>query len=319
MTYLGSANTTLAGRVWKYINAMFPLQVRIPINFLNFSIVYTVAYALLTTGPIPFSWKTLVGALTVQILWLLIRVLDEAKDFESDVELARQGDPRFMNRPLVTGEVLLSDINTLKWWLLAVVVVMNAATQSFEIITGLAIAAFYLGLTSKWLFVPNIKDHIILVYLTHMPNVLVIIGYSLCVALDASHSKYPNQAVVAICLALWFTVGAYEFAYKIRQPDQETKLLTYSKILGFRTASSVCGILVLASGVLYSYAIREVGQLQISILLLTVSAFAALPCCECIFTGMLRRSLTSSVGAYWYFALVACTAAALLQKGVVWI
>lgn len=316
MTYLGPGRTSVAARIWIYVCAMFPLHVRVPINFLNFSVIYAVSYGLLATGPIPLTWKTAIAALTVQILWLLIRVFDEAKDYDSDVELARQGDARFMNRPLVTGKVLLSDITSFKWFLLATVVLMNAATQSVWLICGLAVALLYLGLTSKWLFYPKIKDHVIAVYITHMPNVLVIIAYSLCAAMDASSADSPNGASVAICIALWFTVGAYEFAYKIRSSEQETDLLTYSKVLGLRTASFICGSLVIASGVFYGLAIHELGQIQFSMMLVAAAALLAIPCFDSALTGRLRRSLTAPVGAYWYLTLVAATGAAVLQKGV---
>jgi 4-hydroxybenzoate polyprenyltransferase len=102
------------GRIAVYIQRMWPPQLRLPANLCFFLPVYLGLQSLHAGGSLSFSWKALVGVVTVQLLLLLVRVYDELKDGESDKEFALAGDPKFIDRPLVTGEVSIEDIILLR-------------------------------------------------------------------------------------------------------------------------------------------------------------------------------------------------------------
>src|SRR5262245_57017351 len=117
--------STRASRLRTYVYEMFPPQVRVSINLLNFAFIYFGLQAIAGVQPLRISWYTLTGALTVQLLWFMIRVYDELKDSDSDAALARAGDTRFMNRPLVTGKVKIEDIAALRWWVTGILFALN--------------------------------------------------------------------------------------------------------------------------------------------------------------------------------------------------
>lgn len=206
---------TRLGRLWDYVREMFPLRVRVPLNLLNFAFIYVGLQALHGVSPLRFSWIAVIGAFTVQLLWFFIRVFDELKDAESDIALARAGDPRFQNRPIVTGKVTLADISALRWWMVATVLVLNIPFGFPALAVGIAVAMGYLTLTYKWLFWPPIRHHVLLVFVTHAPNALVIQIYTAAVYV-AEFGMPQTAPATLLLLALWATVAAFEFAYRPR-------------------------------------------------------------------------------------------------------
>ncbi len=306
---------TRLGRLWDYVREMFPPRVRVPLNLLNFAFIYVGLQALAGTQPIRFSWISAIGAVTVQLLWFFIRVFDELKDAESDIALAKAGDARFQNRPIVTGKVTLDDISALRWWMVAAVLALNIPFGFPALAVGIAVALGYLALTYKWLFWPPIRDHVLLVFVTHAPNALVIEIYTAAVFVAGFGMPDPLRAALLL-LALWATVAAFEFAYKIRAPADETALTTYSKRLGWKTATLLCMSFL---------------AVAIACTLATIG-FAGLPWWSALATGLAgawamggciaflrkpvsaRAVLTRYIGIYWYASCGAVVVAALVQR-----
>ena len=126
---------------------MYPPHIRISINVVNFLFVYVGLQAMESADPVRLTYLSLVGAITVQLLWLLIRVYDELKDVESDKVLAECGDVRFVNRPLVTGEVTIADISALRWSVVTCVFVLNIPFFSPWLSVGIIVAFGYITLS----------------------------------------------------------------------------------------------------------------------------------------------------------------------------
>jgi 4-hydroxybenzoate polyprenyltransferase len=308
---------TRLGRLSVYVAEMFPLSIRVPLNLLNFGFIYVGLQALQGAQPIRFSWISVIGALTVQLLWFFIRVFDELKDAESDIALARAGDPRFVNRPIVTGKVTLEDISALRWWMVAVVFAINVPFGFPALAVGIAIAMGYLTLTYKWLFYPPIRNHVLLVFVTHAPNALVIEIYAAAVFV-AEFGMPDSIAAATLLVALWATVSAYEFAYKIRAPQQETALATYSKRLGYPTATVVCmaflGISIACTlATAYSAGLPWWSTSAIGL----IGAWAMWGCLAFLRSPTSERAiLTRYVGIYWYASCALLIAAACVQRHV---
>jgi len=58
------------------------------------------------------------GLVSVPLFMLLLRVMDELKDYETDKRL-------FKNRPLVTGVVLLQDVKLLMYGIMVLLIGLN--------------------------------------------------------------------------------------------------------------------------------------------------------------------------------------------------
>jgi hypothetical protein len=292
--------------------------VRVSINLLNFAFIYFGLQALAGVQPLRISWYTLTGALTVQLLWFMIRVYDELKDSESDAALARAGDTRFMNRPLVTGKVKIEDIAALRWWITGILFALNLPIGSPVPFLGLVVAFGYLSLTYKWFFWPKLRDHVMLVFVTHMPNALVIEIYTLAVFVGEFGTAGLGWPAFLLLLALWAQAAAFEFSYKIRLPADESMLNTYSKALGWKVAAlmPVACLAVAAACTLLVSSAAALGWIAPAITLV-VAAWAIGGCFVFRFFPTTERSrLTRFTGLYWYVVCTTITMAAIVQHGL---
>jgi hypothetical protein len=297
---------------------MFPLQIRLPINLLNFTFIYFGLQALARVSPIRVSWRAVAGALTVQLLWFLIRVYDELKDSTSDVAHARSGDARFINRPLVTGRVELNDIKVLRWWVSGLLFALNLPLGFPFPFVGLLVAFGYISLSYKWFFWPKLKDHVILVFLTHIPNALVIELYTLTVYVREFGTAGLGWSSVTLLLALWAQVAAFEFSYKIRVPQDETTLQTYSKALGWKVATLVTvAFLVGAVACALSVSLTAGFAWPVAAVLLAGAVWAIGGCMLFrFFPSRQRLPLTNFTGSYWYVSCLAVSVSALWRYGL---
>jgi hypothetical protein len=313
----GIASTRI-GRLRHYVREMFPLRVRLSINLLNFAFVYLGLQALAPVSPMRISWYTVAGAVTVQLLWFMIRVYDELKDADSDAAFARAGDPRFINRPLVTGKVRLEDIAALRWWVTVLLIALNLPIRSPLPFFGLLVAFGYISLTYKWFFWPKLRDHVLLVFVTHMPNALVIEIYTLAVYVGEFGTGGLGWNSLLLLLALWAQAAAFEFSYKIRIPADETIFNTYSKVLGWKVAALLppaCLAVALACAIVVSRA-AGLGW-GVPAILFATAAWAIGSCLLFRISPTRERSrLTRFTGAYWYIACIAITVGAISHHGL---
>ncbi|AVJ27345.1 hypothetical protein CLM73_09605 [Achromobacter spanius] len=266
-----------------------------------------------------FSWRAIAGLITVHLLWLFIRVYDEYKDADSDMELARAGDMRFVNRPLVTGRVTLADIGALRWGMTILVCAVNLVFFDPMLAVGLTLGFGYITLAYKWFFYPAMQSNIILIYITHLPNVLAIEIYTLFVYV--SEYGWPDIApVVALMLGLWLTIGGYEFAYKIRVPSDETDYMTYSKVLGLRTATLIAIGMFLLSTFFYCIALAAMTIPVWVNYVVVASGVWVIGACTRLLVQPRREyaTLTKHAGIYWFVSTACITLGILLSHGTAW-
>ena len=83
---------------------MFPPHFMVLSGVAKFYAVYFSLQALANSESMQITLPSLAGALSLVLFSLLMRIYDEMKDAESDIRLGRAGDPRYKDRPIVTGE-----------------------------------------------------------------------------------------------------------------------------------------------------------------------------------------------------------------------
>lgn len=221
----------LGKRLWDYLMERFPLHVNVPVAFFGFFGYYFLLQQLLGLHPLTITPRSLIGAVTLTSFGMLMRVLDEFKDLDSDRLY-------FPDRPVPAGRVELRDLKLLGWGLVALMVVLNVSG-------GLAPWAFlllmaYAGLTYKYFFVPELHLRSLpLTLATHSPLTAFSLLYVLALGLDDFHvalSAVPAAAWWGIPM-FWLLVIGWETSRKIRVPEQEDGYSTYSKVYGPRGAA----------------------------------------------------------------------------------
>lgn len=214
----------MISRLIVYLSEMFPVS-----NFVGTMLTaVTIQLVALKLSGIPAQWdiKLLLPGIVLTCFSLLIRVMDEFKDYEDDLK-------NFPNRPLPSGRVLKSDLHVLGW--ITVVTSLFFSATSLETIEAALVVLFYSFLMLKWFFIEKtIRKSLPLALLTHHPVVFLHSVY-LLVSLHAWQPTF-DWKLGALVLPLLFIFTNWEFSRKIRMPSEETAYTTYSKIWGPRVA-----------------------------------------------------------------------------------
>ncbi|HZU97393.1 MAG TPA: hypothetical protein VFF73_11900 [Planctomycetota bacterium] len=235
---------------------MFPPWITVPAAALHFLAIELGMQALAGAGVLVLSWRSVVGVLGVLGFQLALRVQDELKDVESDLRLAAEGDPRVQGRPLVTGAVQVRDLIFLRvvslvGVLAAGIALGHDALVASLVVGGLVIASFH------WFFVPSMKERLLLAFVTHNPLAAAISAW--CVAASTPEVATVSPLVGVLIVAVWAPVAAWEIARKVRLPRDETSYVTYSKVLGWKTAAVLPLLLVGVSAAAFIFLAPRVG------------------------------------------------------------
>ena len=225
-------------RIWRYLLVMFPPHLMVLSGIAKFYAVYFSLQALANEESIHITLASMAGALSVVLFTLLMRIYDELKDAEADIRLGRAGDPRYMNRPIVTGAVTIDDLVVLRWITTAVVIVINLPLGGWPLI-GFAVLFLVTWLSFKWFFCPVISGHLVLAFLTHNPISLIFGGYIVAVYAGDYGVDSINVWALALMLVFWAPLAAWETSRKIRAPEDETDYQTYSQVFGWKLAPFV--------------------------------------------------------------------------------
>jgi 4-hydroxybenzoate polyprenyltransferase len=217
---------------------MFPPQFMLLSGIAKFYAVYFSLQVLASTAALQLSFASMVGALSIVLFSLLMRIYDELKDAAADIRLGRAGDPRYKDRPIVTGAVTINDLASLRWLTTAILIVINARLGAWPLI-GFAVLFLVTWLSFKWFFWPKISRHLLLAFVTHNPVSLVFAAYILAVYAGDFGSGGIDAWAVLLLVTFWAPLGAWETSRKIRAPEDETDYETYSQIFGWKRAPFV--------------------------------------------------------------------------------
>jgi hypothetical protein len=236
-----------AGRLADYLGEMFPPAVHVPAGVALFGGTYLALQALGANEPLVVPWRAWFGAATIVLTMLLLRVYDELKDVDTDLQLGRDGDPRYKDRAIVTGRVTVEDLVALKQGLVATLIALNLPLGTPWPLAGFALLLGVVWLSSRWFFWPAVSRDLLLAFVTHNPMVLVMGAYILALYVHDFGAEGLSAGVVWLGLAIWLPMAAWETSRKLRPPGAETDYQTYSKRLGWRVAGALPALFTLGA------------------------------------------------------------------------
>jgi hypothetical protein len=232
-----SARQPLILRVWAWLRERFG-----PKMWLLYLVLYAASLlfgrSLVVAGEVPIGPEDVAGGVAALALFLLIRVVDEHKDFEEDCKakpesvLAR-GDVTLGHLRIVGGIALALQVGVLLW-----------LDRGFGVTTltwsGVVLWVFALALfTGKWL-----EERFLLLTLVHVASFSLAIVW--LVQMGARPEVFPLGAAWLVALSL-LSAAAFEVTRKTYGPEEEpTDAPSFSKLWGPRGASLASGLLLLA-------------------------------------------------------------------------
>jgi len=289
-----------AGRIRLYLNRMFPPAATVPYLLAYALAAHLGLQALAGQAPLQLTWRACAAAVSVFLFGLLLRVYDELKDADSDRVLAADGDPRYRDRPIVTGEVTEEDLRTLRNLVIVALFALNLPIGFPFAVPGFLATFGVVWLSSRWFFWKAISRHLLLAFATHNPIPLVLLAYVGAIYTQDFGTTGLGSQGIALLIGLWLPWTAWETSRKIRIPADETNYQTYSKILGWRVAALVPASCVVASLALLAPVLRAAGLGEWPIAVL--SASAALVVLSCLrfqfWPSRLRARLRPFVDVY---------------------
>ena len=211
-------------RIGIYLNEMFPLSAIIGSIFTAVAVqlIYLRLYDLRPTSIL----FLIVPGIVLTCISLLIRIMDEFKDFQDDLI-------NFPNRPLPSGRVEKSDL--IKLAVFCVMTVIFLSMSSVKLLIWAFITLGFSFLMLKWFFIEDrMRKSLPLAFISHHPIVLFNFTYLMIACMQMNPTVNLDKALYILPLCLIFT--NWEVVRKIRAPLQETGYTTYSKIFGPRPA-----------------------------------------------------------------------------------
>lgn len=214
-----------------YLREMFPVWTRLATAALMYMSFVLLLGKIHDVKPALLSPYSLLGIWNLFALTLILRLMDELKDREIDLEL-------FRKRPLPAGRVRESDIS---FSLILICTLYLAANVGVG--NAFWAAAALLGyslLMYRYFFFPRLLRKYLLINLaTHNPIVplmllAVAVLFSVQCGLDLKRLNWPSLLLLAAMY--WAMCLAWEIVRKIRYREEENEYVTYSRIFG-RTAA----------------------------------------------------------------------------------
>lgn len=272
-----------------YLRVMFPPGPMLAVAGALFLSVYLGLQALGGAAPLQVGARAMVGIASTALWTLLIRLNDDISDTANDRRLALAGDPRYRNRPTVTGAVTPDDLRSMSAASLLALVGLNAVF-GFSAMLAACIAGWALTwMGFRWFFVARWARH---------PGPMAYLARKGLTALVAVYAAaaYVDDAgwtlgwwTLPLVLAPCGGVAAWEVGRKIRLPGDETDYATYSGILGWRNATWLAGAFVAATVALLLPVGRTAGAGPAYTVALITAAGLALGACARLLVRPTRR------------------------------
>lgn len=288
-------------RIGIYLNEMFPLSAILGsiLTAVAVQLVYLRLFELRSQGILPL----VLPALVLTFISLLIRIMDEFKDYQDDLT-------NFPGRPLPSGRVLKKDLIGLAFFCVFAVIFLSLTSSQLLIWALITLGFTFLML--KWFFIEDVmRKSLPLAFITHHPIVLFNFIYLIiaCTQMNPAVSFDKAFYILPIC----FIFTNWEVMRKIRAPEQETAYTTYSKIFGSRPAI----LIALTLQVVFNATVLAIfKQLQSSIVLSSVFIVAQIilmsPSIYFLFTLKLRKPLKPFAEAQILVVVISLLVAAVL-------
>jgi len=215
------------GRIRIYFSEMFPIPkmfIGAALLYLSFSLFLARIHGIVVDI---VSVRNLIGSLSLFMIMLILRLMDEIKDSETDLQL-------FSHRPLPSGRVREKDITFSLKGMIACYVAINLFSPETLWMALMVLA--YTFLMFRYFFIPTVlKRSLLLNLATHNPIVPIMLTYVLAL-FAAEHGLGPGDLswnyVCILVVMYWTMFFAWEISRKIRSAEEEDDYVTYSKIFG---------------------------------------------------------------------------------------
>ncbi len=252
----------MISRIFKYLMVTFPLYLNVPVGIITFFSTYFVIQNLICET-ISFNFSLLSGGITIMLMMLLLRVMDDIKDFEKDKKNNK-------NTPLISEIITKKDLTILMIFITVIASTINIFLGK-HIFTSFIFMLIYEYLMFFDFFYSKITHNTILTLLTHNPVALIFQLYIISFAYQNYGEDILQPMTIVIALMFWLPFLAWELGRKIRKPEDESENETYSKILGYKIASiltlfTVTIVLILA---IYITIVAHINFLMIFLILTT--------------------------------------------------
>lgn len=185
------------------------------------------------------------GAVTIPLFLLLLRIMDELKDCETD-------PVHFPDRSVSRGDVHIADLKILGGFIVAFLFILNLffthSTFIFLFIFGYACFMY-----KYFFFKELISKNILTAMLTHNPISYLFFLYVVSIYKNNMRAAIPIGKVLFLGTVFLWSSLSWEIARKIKRPEDETAYQTYSKVLGFRLSLVIPIVLSGASIAVITY------------------------------------------------------------------
>ncbi len=227
-------------RLYAYTRERFPLAPYALATALFFLSAYLYARAL-AGRPAAFGAETVIGLVTVFLLFLQLRILDEFKDERFDAE-------HYPERPVPRGLVTLAELRVVGLVIVAVQIVLNALL-GIRILLLVVGALLFTALTAREFFIgERLRRNFLHYTLAHLTVLPVLACYAYGLAVLESGDPAFDPAFV-LFLALSYLAGLLlELTRKTRAPEAERDgVYSYTKHLGTNGLSDLAIAIVAAA------------------------------------------------------------------------
>lgn len=215
-------------RIFIYLHEMFPLPSLIA-SFLSGSMVILVLWKL-EHREANFVSVTLLGCISLCLFSLLLRIMDEFKDYQDDLK-------NFPQRPLPSGRVYKSDLKVLSGVILVGMLLLNLWDE-MVLMSAFGVLLYSLGMLLWFGMEKKIRSSLPLALITHHPIVLIHFLYLFSVY-EAGFDEVSLRSFVTV-LPLALIMTNWELSRKMKFEADENNYTTYSKIWGRIPAGFLC-------------------------------------------------------------------------------
>lgn len=226
----------------------FPL-VNLITAFVMYGMVAAVASSLGGKGAHVFDYRDLIGAVNLALYFLILRVLDEHKDFKTDLE-------NFPQRVLQSGRINLAQLRAIGFGSAVFQIISSLyLDQGFGIaVFSLIGVSIFAGLMFKEFFVGQwLRKHMMIYGLLHLLSAPAMAFWVIAMALpelaqkwigkSADAPEYLPLLLLPFCAGMVFELVRKSFGAEEEKPNLES----YSRIFGAPKMSLCIGLFMFAT------------------------------------------------------------------------
>ena len=208
----------------------------------------------------PEAAEQLAAFISSFVLFFLLRVADEFKDFEEDKKYRSY-------RPIPRGLVTLNELAIVAFVLAVIQFILTIYTSPDNLLLLILLWSYFL-LMSREFFVPVwLKQHLFIYMLSHMLIMAMLVLH--ISSFQWQQSPLNILQPISLFMMLSYVNGMIlEIGRKLRAPsEEEFGVETYSSLWGYRQASMIWLGLILVSAVIAACAASYISRVLLSVFL----------------------------------------------------